>query len=97
MLTFIVEEWRGMNMIVSEAKISSKRQITLPIKVMKKLGLGPGDSLAFDDKGEYFVICPKNENISALDIHKKFSHLPKKKVSQTHIDKAREGAYLSKF
>ena len=83
-------------MVISEAKVSSKRQITLPIKIMKKLGISPGDSLAFDEIGKDFIIRPKTKKISALDIHKHFAHLSKKKVSQEQINKAREDAWSSR-
>lgn len=84
-------------MVISEAKISSKRQITLPIKIMKKLGLMPGDALAFDEQEGKLVIKPKADKLSALDIPNHFSHLPKKHATQADINRARERAYVDKF
>ena len=34
-------------MVISESKLTSKRQITLPIKVLRYIGLTPGDCVVF--------------------------------------------------
>jgi AbrB family looped-hinge helix DNA binding protein len=38
------------------ARISSKNQVTLPAAVLRKLGLGPGDSVDIADEGDHIVI-----------------------------------------
>jgi AbrB family looped-hinge helix DNA binding protein len=39
-----------------QAKVTSKGQITVPAEVREQLGLGKGDSLVFETKGEYVVV-----------------------------------------
>ncbi len=38
--------------------ISSKGQITLPVKLRKRLGLKPGMKLEFDETGDYLIARP---------------------------------------
>jgi len=84
-------------MILYEAQISSKRQITLPINIMKKLHLNPGDKLAFDEVRQQIIIKPSMKKSSATEIHKRFNHIVKKKVSQDKIDQARQESYTEKI
>jgi AbrB family looped-hinge helix DNA binding protein len=42
----------------TRAKITSKGQITVPLKVREALGVKAGDQLAFEDKGADIVIKP---------------------------------------
>ena len=37
-------------------RLSSKRQITLPLKVVQELGLAPGDQLRVDTDGDHVVL-----------------------------------------
>ncbi|MBX3283501.1 MAG: AbrB/MazE/SpoVT family DNA-binding domain-containing protein [Acidobacteria bacterium] len=41
-----------------QAKITSKGQITVPLKVRRQLGVKPGDSLIFDDLGDAVTVRP---------------------------------------
>lgn len=36
----------------SEAKVTSKGQITIPIKIRRALGVKPGDKVVFEQKGD---------------------------------------------
>lgn len=47
-----------MNAILDEAKITSKGQITIPVKVRKALGVKEGDKLAFEEIGTDIVVRP---------------------------------------
>jgi antitoxin PrlF len=42
-----------------EARITSKGQITVPKQVRDRLGVGPGDSLAFEFDGERLEVRPR--------------------------------------
>ncbi len=44
-------------------RLSSKRQITLPLKVVRALGLTPGDRLRVDTAGEQIVLS-RDEGLS---------------------------------
>jgi AbrB family looped-hinge helix DNA binding protein len=40
------------------AKITSKGQITVPHEIRRALGVRPGDSLLFEQKGSEFLVKP---------------------------------------
>ena len=42
----------------SEAKITSKGQITVPLRIRKELGVKPGDSIVFEKQGETVIVRP---------------------------------------
>ena len=45
---------------MTRAKVTSKGQITIPVSVRKKLGLGRGSFVSFSPHGETFVLNPLN-------------------------------------
>lgn len=49
-----------------ESKITSKGQTTIPIAVREKLGLNPGDKIAFIETGRGYLIVPRNRPASSL-------------------------------
>jgi len=51
---------------MEQATMTSKGQITIPVKVRKKLGLTPGNKVYFFDDGENVVI-KKNSPEAALE------------------------------
>lgn len=48
-------------MVIAQVKITAKRQITLPIRVMHKLGLHVGDVVVFEEKEGHVVIRSKTK------------------------------------
>lgn len=84
-------------MIISESKITTRGQITLPIKILKRLKLSPGDKIVFEENDGKLVLTKNSESISALDLHKFFEHKPKKSVSAAQIQKTREQAYIERI
>ena len=82
--------------MIIQSKITSKRQITIPIRIMRKLGLNPGDSIAFEEKDDHIEIASTTKKFSALEISQKFAHLKKKKASQKEIDQARVLAWTQR-
>jgi antitoxin ChpS len=44
---------------VATAKLSSKHQITLPVAMVRRLGLEPGDRLAVGVEGDRIVLRPQ--------------------------------------
>ena len=42
----------------SEAKVTSKGQITVPLKVRKEMGIKAGDSIVFEKNGDGFSVRP---------------------------------------
>ena len=47
-------------------KITSKRQITLPTKLLDALGLGPGDQLELEEGPDGFILRPRRIDLSRL-------------------------------
>jgi AbrB family looped-hinge helix DNA binding protein len=45
-------------MAVFRAKVTSKGQITIPLEVRKRLGVGPGEQVEFDTGNSHTVIRP---------------------------------------
>lgn len=46
--------------------VSSKRQITLPAEVYKKLGIQPGQKLLLEVQGDKIILSPKVTSYTAL-------------------------------
>ena len=47
-------------------KITSKRQVTFPSRVLKALGVGPGDRLEIEETAQGFVLRPRRIDPSRL-------------------------------
>ena len=48
------------------AKITAKRQVTFPAKVLEELGVGPGDAIEIRKTEAGFVIRPRRVDVSKL-------------------------------
>ena len=48
-------------------KITSKRQVTLPTRVLDTLGVGPGDHLEIEKGPDGFILRPRRFDDSRLD------------------------------
>ena len=80
-------------MMLSEAKITTKRQITIPVRVMKKLNIKPGDMVVFEQKGEHIEISSATHGFSIDDFIKKHSGRNKIKLTQNQINQARAASW----
>ena len=47
-------------------KITSKRQVTFPARVLDALGVGPGDQLELEEGADGFVLRPRRIDYSRL-------------------------------
>ena len=47
-------------------KITSKRQVTFPARVLAALGVNPGDRLELQESAEGFLLRPKKVHLSRL-------------------------------
>ena len=47
-------------------KITAKRQVTFPARVLEAMGVGPGDSLELEEGPDGFVLRPKRIDYSLL-------------------------------
>ena len=47
-------------------KVTSKRQVTFPARVLDALGVGPGDQLELKETDEGFLLKPRKIDLSRL-------------------------------
>ena len=47
-------------------RITSKRQVTLPVQVLDVLGVGPGDQLELEEGPDGFILRPRRIDLSRL-------------------------------
>lgn len=83
-------------MMIAQAKVTTKGQITLPVRVIRRLGIHPGDRITFEEKGDHVEIQPAAKKISALDFSKIFGK-SKIKLTQSQLRKAREEAWTWRY
>ncbi len=83
-------------MIISEAKITSKRQITLPVKILHRLKLHPGDPVVFEEKNGHIELMSRSK-FTIDDLIKKYKNVSKKRATDEEIRKAREESWSSRF
>ncbi len=56
-------------MAIATSKVTSQGQISVPAEVRKKLGVGPGSTLEWDEEGGQIVVR-RVKKYSSLEIHK---------------------------
>jgi antitoxin PrlF len=57
-------------MVIAQSKVTAQGQISVPANVRRKLGLGPGSVLEWDEEGEN-VVVRKAGQYTFDDIHKR--------------------------
>jgi antitoxin PrlF len=61
-------------MVLAQSKVTAQGQISVPAEVRRKLGIGPGSILEWDEEGDA-VIVRKAGRYSSQDIHRSiFAH-----------------------
>jgi len=64
-------------MALAHSKLTAQGQVSVPAKVRKKLGVGPGSVLEWDEDGEQ-VVVRRAGRFSSEDVHRSlFAELPK--------------------
>ncbi|HEV8723937.1 MAG TPA: AbrB/MazE/SpoVT family DNA-binding domain-containing protein [Candidatus Binatia bacterium] len=56
-------------MVLAQSKVTAQGQISVPAEVRRKLGIGPGSVLEWDEEGDA-VIVRKAGRYSSEDIHR---------------------------
>jgi AbrB family looped-hinge helix DNA binding protein len=79
-------------MVISESKLTSKRQITLPVKVLRYIGLNPGDRVVFQEKNGHIELAARSK-FSVDDLSAKYRHVSSKKATTEQINRARQDAW----
>ncbi|MGH7819012.1 MAG: AbrB/MazE/SpoVT family DNA-binding domain-containing protein [Candidatus Binatia bacterium] len=68
-------------MALAHSKLTAQGQISVPAEVRRKLGLGPGSVLEWDEDGERIVVR-RAGRYSSEEIHRKlFGEIPKRRSS----------------
>jgi len=64
-------------MVLAQSKLTAQGQISVPAQVRRKLGLGPGSVLEWDEDGERIVVR-RAGRYSSEEIHQQlFAEVPK--------------------
>jgi AbrB family looped-hinge helix DNA binding protein len=65
-------------MALAHSKLTAQGQISVPAKVRKRLGVGPGSVLEWDDDGEQ-VVVRRAGRFSSEDVHRSVFPTPPKR------------------
>ena len=76
---------RGM--ALPQSKVTAQGQISVPAEIRKKLGIGPGSILEWEQEGDK-VVVRKAGNYSFEDIHKALFKTPPKPITIEEMDEA---------
>jgi antitoxin PrlF len=57
-------------MVIAKSKITAQGQISIPVDVRRKLGIGPGSTLEWDEEDGKIVVR-RSGQYSFLDIHRR--------------------------
>lgn len=66
-----------MAMALAHSKLTAQGQISVPAKVRKRLGIGPGSVLEWDDDGEN-VVVRRVGRYTSEDVHRSLFPIPPK-------------------
>ena len=64
-------------MAIAHSKVTAQGQISVPAQVRRKLGIGPGSVLAWDDNGEQ-VVVRRVGRYTSQDLHRSLFPKPPK-------------------
>jgi len=75
-------------MAIAQSKVTAQGQISVPAAVRRKLGVGPGSMLEWDEEGEHVVVRRAGRFTSA-DVHRAlFAKTPPRR---RRLDELKEG------
>jgi antitoxin PrlF len=75
-------------MAVAHSKVTAQGQISVPADIRRKLGIGPGSILEWDEEGDKIVVR-RSARFSSEDIHRAL--FPQREVKPRTIGDMREG------
>ena len=75
-------------MPLAQSKLTAQSQISVPAEIRKKLGVGPGSILEWDESNDQIVVRKAGRHTSA-DVHEAlFDKGPPKKTSPANLKEA---------
>jgi len=75
-------------MALAHSKVTAQGQISVPSEVRRKLGIGPGSVLEWDEEGEKIVVR-RSVRFSSEDIHRAL--FPQKAPKSRTLEEMKEG------
>jgi AbrB family looped-hinge helix DNA binding protein len=75
-------------MALAHSKVTAQGQISVPIDVRRKLGIGPGSILEWDEEGDRIVVR-RSARFSSEDIHRAL--FPQKAPKPRTVEEMKEG------
>jgi antitoxin PrlF len=64
----------------AHSKLTAQGQVSVPARIRRKLGVGPGSVIEWDDEGEQ-VVVRRSGRFSSMDIHRSlFSTSPRRRT-----------------
>ena len=85
----LVVPWYYPAMALPQSKVTAQGQISVPAEIRRKLGIGPGSVLEWDEEGEK-VFVRKAGRYTSLDIHKALFSKPPKRRSLEELEQSIE-------
>ena len=75
-------------MPLAQSKVTAQGQTSVPLEVRRKLGIGPGSVLEWDEEGE-MVIVRRAGRYTSEDVHRKL--FPQGAATRRTLDELKEG------
>ena len=75
-------------MAIAHSKLTAQGQISVPAEVRRKLGIGPGSTIEWEEEGSQFVVRRAGK-YSSEDIHRAL--FGKKKPKPRTLEELKEG------
>ena len=75
-------------MPLAQSKVTAQGQTSVPLEVRRKLGIGPGSVLEWDEEGEKFVVR-RAGRFSSEDVHRAL--FPRGTPMRRTLDQLRDG------
>jgi AbrB family looped-hinge helix DNA binding protein len=75
-------------MALAHSKVTAQGQISVPAGIRRKLGIGPGSILEWDEDGEKIVVR-RSARFTSQDIHRAL--FPKEAPKSRTVDDMKEG------
>jgi antitoxin PrlF len=75
-------------MVIAHSKLTAQGQISVPAEVRRKLGIGPGSVLEWDEQGDKILVL-RAARYSSEDIHQAL--FPEKAPAARSVSEMKEG------
>jgi antitoxin PrlF len=75
-------------MALAHSKVTSQGQISVPADIRRKLGIGPGSILEWEEQGDQIVVR-RSARFSSEDIHR--AVFPKRPPKKRTLEEIKEG------